>query len=74
MVFAAPPRNQDSIVVIDLGGEDRAAGTIAGALPIPALEILKDMQKWRAEFKGKPNGWFLLPILGPSGAHCRESV
>ena len=50
----ASPRNKESMVVIDLRGEDRAAGTIAGTLPIPALEFLKDMQKWRAEFKGKP--------------------
>jgi len=46
----APPRHQQSIVVIDLRGEDRAAGTIAGALPIPALEFLKDLQQWCAEF------------------------
>ena len=46
------PRNQQSIVVIDLRGEDRAAGTIAGARPIPALEFLKDMEAWCAEFKG----------------------
>eukprot|EP00435_Cladocopium_sp_Y103_P028419 s1294_g7.t1 len=46
--------NQEGIVVVDLRGEDRAAGTIAGALPIPALEFLKDLPKWCANFKGKP--------------------
>ena len=41
-------------MVVDLRGEDRAAGTIAGALLIPALDFLKDMEKWCAEFKGTP--------------------
>ena len=40
----ASPRKQQNIVVIDLRGEDRAAGTIADARPIPALEFLKDME------------------------------
>ena len=40
--------------MVDLRGEDRAAGTIAGARPIPALDFLKDMEKWCAEFKGTP--------------------
>ena len=52
--FVASPRNQQSMVVIDLRGEDRAAGTIAGTHPIPALDFLKNMEKWCAEFKGKP--------------------
>ena len=60
----ALPRNQQSIMVIDLRGEDRAAGTIAGARPIPALEFLK---AWCAEFKGKP-------ILCPQGTHGGKSV
>ena len=49
-IFICIARHQQSIVVIDLRGEDRAAGTIAGALPIPALEFLKDLQQWCAEF------------------------
>ena len=49
-IFICIARHQQSIVVIDLRGEDRAAGTIAGALPTPALEFLKDLQQWCAEF------------------------
>ena len=33
------------MVVIDLRGEDRAAGTIAGTLPIPALDFFKGHAK-----------------------------
>ena len=57
--FLSLPRKQQNIVVIDLRGEDRAAGTIAGARPIPDLEFLKDMEAWCAEFKGKPMVAFL---------------
>ena len=42
------------MVVVDLRGEDSASGKIAGALPIPALEFLKDLQQWCTKFEGQP--------------------
>lgn len=47
-------QNHQSMVVVDLRGEDRASGKIAGSLPIPALDFLKDLQQWCAKFEGKP--------------------
>ena len=62
--------------MVDLCGDDRAAGTIAGALPIPALQFLNDLQQWCAKFKGKPVVAFFCQYSAhraPVANHYREA-
>ena len=47
-------RNQQNMVVVDLRGEDRASGHIAGTVHVPAMDLLKEIQKFVEMFLDQP--------------------
>ena len=52
-------RNQQNMVVVDLRGEDRASGHIAGTVHVPAMDLLKEIQKFVEMFSDQPIVAFL---------------
>ena len=47
-------RNQQNMVVVDLRGEDRASGHIAGTVHVRAMDLLKEIQKFAEMFRDQP--------------------
>ena len=52
-------RNQQNMVVVDLRGEDRESGHIAGTVHVPAMDLLKEIQKFVEMFSDQPIVAFL---------------
>ena len=50
-------RNQQNMVVVDLRGEDRASGHIAGTVHVRAMDLLKEIQKFAEMFSGPADRW-----------------
>eukprot|EP00435_Cladocopium_sp_Y103_P002162 s5945_g1.t1 len=63
-------RNQQNIIVVDLRGQDRASGTISGTVPIPAMDFLKEIQKYVEEFRDTP----IMAFFCQYSAHRAPSV
>ena len=47
------------MVVVDLRGEDRESGHIAGTVHVPAMDLLKEIQKFVEMFSDQPIVAFL---------------
>jgi len=47
-------RNQQNMVVVDLRGEDRASGHIAGTVHVPAMDLLKEIGMYVEKFRHQP--------------------
>ena len=47
-------RNQQDMVVVDLRGQDRASGHVRGTVHVPAIDLLKEMQKYVEKFCDQP--------------------
>ncbi|CAL1169864.1 unnamed protein product [Cladocopium goreaui] len=47
-------QNQQNMVVVDLRGEDRASGHIAGTVHVRAMDLLKEIQKFAEMFRDQP--------------------
>ena len=47
-------RNQQNMVVVDLRGEDRASGHIAGTVHVRAMDLLKEIHKFAEMFRDQP--------------------
>ena len=47
-------RNQQNMLVVDLRGEDRASGHIAGTVHVPAMDLLKQIGTYVEKFRDQP--------------------
>ena len=47
-------RNRQSMIVVDLRGEDRTSGHIRGTVHVPAMDLLKQIQTYVEEFRHQP--------------------
>ena len=47
-------RNRQNMVVVDLRGEDGASGHIRGTVHVPAMDLLKQIQKYVEKFRDQP--------------------
>ena len=53
--FGVPKlRNQQNMIVVDLRGEDRASGIIAGTVHVPAMDLLKQIGTYVEKFRDQP--------------------
>lgn len=47
-------QNQQNMIVVDLRGEDRASGVIAGTVHVPAMDLLKQIGTYVEKFRDQP--------------------
>jgi len=63
-------QNQQNMVVVDLRGEDRESGHIAGTVHVPAMDLLKEIQKFVEMFSDQP----IVAFLCQYSAHRAPTV